>query len=91
MRAPEQALALQAPEQVPGQAPEQALRVPGQALRVPGQVLALQVPGLAQALPEQASVPRALAPGPAWLRPAAHQALAPHRLFQKHSKQQWPE
>ncbi|SJM31591.1 hypothetical protein BQ8482_20206 [Mesorhizobium delmotii] len=84
MRAPEQALALQAPEQVPGQAPEQALRVPGQ-------VQALQVPGLAQALPEQASVPRALAPGPAWLRPAAHQVLAPHRLFQKHSKQQWPE
>ncbi|SIT57701.1 conserved hypothetical protein [Mesorhizobium prunaredense] len=83
MRAPGQALALQAPEQVLGQAPEQALRVPELAQ-------ALQVPGLAQALPEQASVPRALAPGPAWLQPAVHQALAPHRLFQKYSKRQWP-
>ncbi|WP_065007257.1 hypothetical protein [Mesorhizobium sp. AA22] len=46
MRAPEQALALQAQEQVP----ERALE------------LALQVPELAQALPEQASVQRAPGP-----------------------------
>ncbi|WP_292313316.1 hypothetical protein [Mesorhizobium sp.] len=75
MRALEQAPALQAPEQVLGQ----ALRVPGQALRVPG---------LAQAQPEQASVPRALAPGPASWRPAVQQALALRRFFQKHSKRQ---
>ncbi|WP_292092662.1 hypothetical protein, partial [Mesorhizobium sp.] len=62
MRALEQAPALQAPEQVLGQ-----------ALRVPGLAQALRVPGLAQALPEQASVPRALAPGPASWRPAVQQ------------------
>ena len=78
MRAPEQALALQAPEQVLGQAPERVLQVLGQ-------VQVLQAPG-----PEQASVQRALAPGPAWSQPAVHQALAPHRLFQKYNKRQWP-
>ncbi|WP_287105616.1 hypothetical protein [Mesorhizobium sp.] len=82
MRALEQAPALQAPEQVLGQA-----LVPGLALRVPGLAQALRVPGLAQALPEQASVPRALAPGPASWRPAVQQALA-LRFFQKHSKRQ---
>ncbi|WP_287161316.1 hypothetical protein, partial [Mesorhizobium sp.] len=82
----EQAPALQAPEQVLGQ----ALRVPGlgQALRVPGLAQALRVPGLAQALLEQASVPRALAPGPASWRPAVQQALALRRFFQKHSMRQ---
>ncbi|WP_287086666.1 hypothetical protein [Mesorhizobium sp.] len=77
MRALEQAPALQAPEQVLGQ-----------ALRVPGLGQALRVPGLAQAQPEQASVPRALAPGPASWRPAVQQALALRRFFQKHSKRQ---
>ncbi|WP_189522354.1 MULTISPECIES: hypothetical protein [unclassified Mesorhizobium] len=77
MRALEQAPALQAPEQVLGQ-----------ALRVPGLAQALRVPGLAQALPEQASVPRALAPGPASWRPAVQQALALRRFFQKHSMRQ---
>ncbi len=76
MRAPEQVLAPQVPEQV--LAPEQAL-----VLQAPGQVQALQAPG-------QASVQRALAPGPAWWLPAVHQALAPHRLFQKYNKRQWP-
>ncbi|WP_206533532.1 MULTISPECIES: hypothetical protein [unclassified Mesorhizobium] len=75
MRALEQAPALQAPEQVLGQA------------LVPGLAQALRVPGLAQALPEQASVPRALAQGPASWRPAVQQALA-LRFFQKHSKRQ---
>ncbi|WP_202365356.1 hypothetical protein [Mesorhizobium sp. L-2-11] len=71
-------LAQQVPEQV--LAPEQAL-----VLQAPGPVQALQGPG-----PGQASVQRALAPGPAWLQPAVHQALAPHRLFQKYNKRQWP-
>ncbi|MER8439352.1 hypothetical protein NKH36_08990 [Mesorhizobium sp. M1312] len=72
MRAPEQALALQAPEQVLGQAPEQAL----------------PVPGLAQALPEQASVQPVLAPVLASWRQAVQQAQALHRFFQKRSKRQ---
>ncbi|WP_254017014.1 hypothetical protein [Mesorhizobium escarrei] len=66
-----------------------ALQVPEQVL-APEQARALQVPGPEQALqvPEQASVQWALVPGPAWLQPAVQQALAPHRLFQKHSKRQ---
>ncbi|ESZ06289.1 hypothetical protein X737_35065 [Mesorhizobium sp. L48C026A00] len=81
MRAPEQVLALRVPEPAPELvllAPERALVLPA-----PGQVQALQGPG-------QASVQRALAPGPAWLQLAVHQALAPHRLFQKYNKRQWP-
>lgn len=83
MPAPEQALALQAPEPVQVQAPEQALRVPGlaQVLPGPGQVPVLRAPG-----PVQAPVLRAL--GLACWRPAAQQALAFHRFFRKYSKRQ---
>ncbi|WP_287222727.1 hypothetical protein [Mesorhizobium sp.] len=61
---------------VPEPEPEQAL-----VLLAPERALVLPAPG-------QASVQRALAPGPAWLQPAVHQALAPHRLFQKYNKRQ---